>query len=628
MHLADELAKRHDVVIFAEDRDVSGHEDSQNSTVPFVECWNRDVGYWELLDEVQRFEPDVVHVQYEFGIFNQSGELSTEFLGVCGKLRVPLVITYHTIPIPIHRYWTPSENAVQRFLLDRSLRRRTKQNHLPVMLRREIAAMIYEPTVRHFFAESDRIFARKIVHNQLMHSLAVTGYGLSNVTVINHGVTPAKLLNVRKCRRKLGIPEDSVVISSFGFVSESKGLMELIEAIREFEESEKVPVQFYHVGGVHGTGTGRSYMNQCLRKIANMNSIKITGYVPEEELPEYYSASDLFILNYLPGTAASASGWAANLMGGMRPLLTTEGTNRTDEIIHNHNCVKVPCNDREAMVNAIRNLISDEALYHRIVDGAVEYSKENSWDIIARKHEAVYQEVVSHGMLPVAPPTLKKTFTLFEAEPQTFDDLKTEVCRMLPRLKGWCDIKKACAMMDLVLKVQPEVCVEIGVFAGASALPTAAALRFLGHGVLFAIDPWDNQESARNLLDKEVKKWWSDVDMERIYRSYVRLLHVLGLEEYSVTLKETSASAASKISNIDILHIDGNHSEACSFFDASTYLPKVKHGGYIWFDDPDWVDGPDKIYTTKKAVDYLQSSCAFVEAYARKGHSCVLLRKK
>lgn len=584
-------------------------------------------GFLGLLDEVRRFEPDVVHVQHEFGLFHQSGHINSEFLSVNRKLMTPLVITYHTIPIPTHRYWLPSVNPVQRVLLERALKSRSRQTILPVMLRREIAAMLYEPAVRRFFAETDEIFSRKIVHTHAMHSLAVTRYGLSNVAVINHGVTPCRLLDVGKCRRRLGIPEDSIVITSFGFVSESKGLMELIEVIKEFEDSETLPVRFYHVGGVHGTGIGKPYMKQCLRKIATMDSIKITGYVPEEELSEYYSASDMFILNYAPGTAASASGWVANLMGTMRPLVTTQETNRTDEIIHNHNCVKVPYNDRKAMLNAMRNLISNRELYSRIVERAHEYSQENSWDKIARKHETVYEEIVSHEMPQATPRTSKNAFTLSRPAPQTFEGLKTKVCRTLPRLKGWCDIGKACAMMDLISEVQPEVCVEIGVFAGASALPTAAALKSLGHGVLFAIDPWDNEESIRNLQEGADKEWWNDVEMDRIYRSYVRLLHEFGLEQYCVTLKETSASAAPKINAIDILHIDGNHSEASSFFDASTYLPKVKHGGYIWFDDPDWVDGRDQIPTTKKAVEFLQNSCTLVRAGSSKGHSWLLLRK-
>jgi len=420
-NLAGELAKKHDVMVFAEDREISGYDDSQNSNIAFRECWNRYTGFWRLLDELRRFEPDIVHVQHEFSLFYKIEQTNRKFLEACRQIAAPLVITYHTIPIPAHRYWTPPENRVQKILLDRGLRS-NNQRALPALLRREIAAFVYEPAVRHFFEDSNGIFARKIVHNKAMQSIAATRYGLSNVVVINHGVTTYTPLDMMMCRRKLGIPEDSIVITSFGFVSESKGLLELIEVIRDFEESEVLPVRFYHVGGLHGTGIGKSYMEQCLRKVETMDSIKLTGYIPEEELPVYYSASDMFILNYSPGTGASASGCVANLIGTKRPLLTTLGTNRTDEIDHNHNCVKVPYNDKQALLSALRNLILDVRLRSKIVERANEYAKENSWDKIARKHEELYREVIRKTTS-----SSRSAFTGFGSSLQTYKDFTLSI---------------------------------------------------------------------------------------------------------------------------------------------------------------------------------------------------------
>ena len=86
-----------------------------------------------------------------------------------------------------------------------------------------------------------------------------------------------------------------------------------------------------------------------------------------------------------------------------------------------------------------------------------------------------------------------------------------------------------------------------------------------------------------------------------------------------ITYKETSASAYEKIPyDIDILHIDGNHSEEASFFDIVTYYPKVKSGGYIWFDDKNWA-------TTKKAIDYLYENCIYIQMVDN--GNCILFQK-
>jgi hypothetical protein len=72
--------------------------------------------------------------------------------------------------------------------------------------------------------------------------------------------------------------------------------------------------------------------------------------------------------------------------------------------------------------------------------------------------------------------------------------------------------------------------------------------------------------------------------------------------------------------SIDILHIDGNHSEDPALFDAKNWLPKVRPGGYIWFDDANWP-------TTKKAVDYLLETCE-LDPSSKREDAYLLLRKR
>jgi len=52
---------------------------------------------------------------------------------------------------------------------------------------------------------------------------------------------------------------------------------------------------------------------------------------------------------------------------------------------------------------------------------------------------------------------------------------------------------------------------------------------------------------------------------------------------------------------IDILHIDGNHEEISSCRDVELYVPKLKTGGYLWFDDANWKE-------TKKAINLIENT--------------------
>ena len=54
--------------------------------------------------------------------------------------------------------------------------------------------------------------------------------------------------------------------------------------------------------------------------------------------------------------------------------------------------------------------------------------------------------------------------------------------------------------------------------------------------------------------------------------------------------------------SIDILHVDGNHTQDIALGDVQMYLPKVKKGGYIWLDDANWE-------TTHLAREFLFANC-------------------
>jgi len=93
------------------------------------------------------------------------------------------------------------------------------------------------------------------------------------------------------------------------------------------------------------------------------------------------------------------------------------------------------------------------------------------------------------------------------------------------------------------------------------------------------------------------------------------------LEAFCQPMKMTSEQALSFFpdESIDVLHIDGNHTSEVALSDAEMWFPKVKSGGYIWFDDVNWG-------STAKAVNYLDDLCVVDEARSV-GQECLLFRK-
>ena len=201
-------------------------------------------------------------------------------------------------------------------------------------------------------------------------------------------------------------------------------------------------------------------------------------------------------------------------------------------------------------------------------------------------------------------------------------DLKANVCDNLSEILGWCSSEKALHFIDLVLELRPSLCVEIGVFSGASLYPVAAALQLLNAGTVIAIDPWDKIECIRHLnpdRDKTDLKWWAHQNMDHVYFGFLNVLRQFELEKTCVIFRSTSKKAAPAIGQIDILHIDGNHYEKTALEDVALYLPKVRSGGYIWMNDATWP-------SLKSAIHSLSLACDVVKTIDN--GNCILFKKR
>lgn len=185
------------------------------------------------------------------------------------------------------------------------------------------------------------------------------------------------------------------------------------------------------------------------------------------------------------------------------------------------------------------------------------------------------------------------------------DSLTTRILNQLPKMNGWCDPKKALDLAAFVLELKPEICVEIGVFAGKSLVSTALALEHNGSGKVWGVDSWAAKDCVVD-ENPENQKWWSkEVDLEAIFSEAVRHLTDNGLlGKHAELIRQSSVDCwkgwpGTTTHPIDLLHIDGNHSEWASCTDVVLWLPYLKPNGVLFMDDFDW----DSTATAKKLIE-------------------------
>ena len=139
---------------------------------------------------------------------------------------------------------------------------------------------------------------------------------------------------------------------------------------------------------------------------------------------------------------------------------------------------------------------------------------------------------------------------------------------------------------------------------------------------MIAIDPWDKIETLKYMDPVEESAhmdWWGKVPFNTIYASYLNMINKHNLGKYCTTLRTTSEKAAPEVGAIDILYLDGNHSEVVSVKDVKLYLPKVRSGGYIWLNDSTWTN-------LQSSIELLQESCDVIRLIDN--GNCILFKKR
>lgn len=186
---------------------------------------------------------------------------------------------------------------------------------------------------------------------------------------------------------------------------------------------------------------------------------------------------------------------------------------------------------------------------------------------------------------------------------------------------GWCWNEKALAMGGVIVETKPETVVEIGVFGGRSFIPMVMALRDNQFGHAYGIDPWRHADCEEGDTNEANKEWWSNVDLHDIHRYCVEKIWKYELQDWCALIRATSQACVVLFDVIDVLHLDGNHSELASVRDVTLYLPKLKVGGFLFFDDVGH-------FETQKAVELVDAACDLIQSMSTEdGRSCALYRK-
>jgi glycosyltransferase involved in cell wall biosynthesis len=121
-------------------------------------------------------------------------------------------------------------------------------------------------------------------------------------------------------RRRLNIPAEAFVVSSFGFINHIKMLRELVLAWISSTLSNRPHQRLMLVGGGHGNRYHQD-LDQLIRASPVASRIVMTGYVNETDMADYYAATDIAV-QLRSESRGESSGAALDCLAYGLPLIT------------------------------------------------------------------------------------------------------------------------------------------------------------------------------------------------------------------------------------------------------------------------------------------------------------------
>lgn len=180
-------------------------------------------------------------------------------------------------------------------------------------------------------------------------------------------------ISVSDARAKLNIPADKKVILFFGFIRDYKGLDILIESMNDLNDDYLLLI----AGEVYGDF--KKYDEQIDKlNIRSRLNLQVK-YIPETEIPLYFSASDVCVLSYRTATQSGIVGISYHFE---LPVIVTNTGGLAEMVEENKTGLIVEKTNPQNISSALKKYFSG-GLKEKFIPHIKEYKSHHSWKAFA-----------------------------------------------------------------------------------------------------------------------------------------------------------------------------------------------------------------------------------------------------
>ena len=127
-------------------------------------------------------------------------------------------------------------------------------------------------------------------------SQVIIGHGSCSGIDVENKFNPSKIdeQKIMELKERLGLSPDDFVVGFCGRLVKDKGVVELTEAFELL--CHRHPEKHMKLLIIGSPENRDAVKEETIERLRNNNNVLFTGYVPSEEMPQYYSLMNVFIL--------------------------------------------------------------------------------------------------------------------------------------------------------------------------------------------------------------------------------------------------------------------------------------------------------------------------------------------
>jgi glycosyltransferase involved in cell wall biosynthesis len=328
----------------------------------------------KILSDIRRERYDVVHIQYTpqmFGSFSFGIAILPSLVRLLAGR--PVFITFHEI-------YTPFINDLRQNIL--------------ILLNRVKDTIILLGCSEAFVSVPKRAEHLGHLYPWKRNRLHVIPIGPN---IIPERAVPNTAKNLRPQRADLkhglGVPEDAILLGSFGMLHIDKRYDLLLKCLRGLIDRGH-HIRLLLIGPYSEEHPYFIYVKKCIDDLDLAAYIVWTGSGTPHEVSGWFSLLDIYVMTDIRGASDRKSSMLSALSHGL-PVVSNRGSDTTESFVNNENIVLLPENAEDEFVAAIEKLILAPQLRHDIgVQARSLYQRSYAWDVIANRSIEQYGHYV------------------------------------------------------------------------------------------------------------------------------------------------------------------------------------------------------------------------------------------